>query len=172
MHGSSPSFHSKDVHISCTTRTCIFIIYCTCDVYKISLLTEFLQCSDWLRFQMRWWLVGDDIRKANDTVVGKVTNGVIYGIQKNNVYQLRVLGISKGGDGKMSPTKYFTLGENWREIMNLNRRKLKSKLYQYLVYQQHILWMASFSWIERKWHIRGHSIFLHNSYRKSLIRRY
>ncbi|KAK3105596.1 hypothetical protein FSP39_001377 [Pinctada imbricata] len=62
-------------------------------------------------YKLRWWLIGDDIRKANDTVVGKVTNGVIYGIQKNNVYQLRVCGYSKGGDGKLSPTKYFTLGK-------------------------------------------------------------
>uniref|UniRef100_K1RGG9 Uncharacterized protein n=1 Tax=Magallana gigas TaxID=29159 RepID=K1RGG9_MAGGI len=35
---------------------------------------------------------------------------MVYGISKGYVYALRVLGFSKGGDGKMSPTQYFTLG--------------------------------------------------------------
>lgn len=61
-------------------------------------------------YKMRYWLQGDNIRTANDTITGKETQGVIYGIQRGYVYSLRVLGFSKGGDGKMSPTKYFTLG--------------------------------------------------------------
>ncbi|XP_022311293.1 contactin-like [Crassostrea virginica] len=61
-------------------------------------------------YKMRYWLQGDDIRTANDTITGKETHGVIYGIQRGYVYCLRVMGFSKGGDGKMSPTTYFTLG--------------------------------------------------------------
>ncbi|XP_061177623.1 contactin-like [Saccostrea echinata] len=61
-------------------------------------------------YKMRYWLQGDDIRTANDTITGKETHGIIYGIQRGYVYSLRVLGFSKGGDGKQSPTKYFTLG--------------------------------------------------------------
>lgn len=65
---------------------------------------------------MRYWLQGDNIRTANDTITGKETQGVIYGIQRGYVYSLRVLGFSKGGDGKMSPTKYFTLGKFNKQI--------------------------------------------------------
>ncbi|XP_048781332.2 contactin-like isoform X2 [Ostrea edulis] len=61
-------------------------------------------------YKIRWWLLGENIKSANDTVVGKETYGVVYGISKGYVYALRVLGFSKGGDGKMSPTQYFTLG--------------------------------------------------------------
>lgn len=61
-------------------------------------------------YKIRWWLVGENIKSANDTIVGKETYGVVYGISKGYVYALRVLGFSKGGDGKMSPTQYFTLG--------------------------------------------------------------
>ncbi|KAK3105798.1 hypothetical protein FSP39_005948 [Pinctada imbricata] len=35
---------------------------------------------------------------------------VLYGIEKNMVYAVRVAGFSDGGDGKKSPTVYFTLG--------------------------------------------------------------
>ncbi|XP_078334418.1 contactin-like isoform X2 [Crassostrea virginica] len=61
-------------------------------------------------YKIRWWLLGENIKSANDTVVDKQTFGVVYGIAKGYVYALRVLGYSKGGDGKMSPTQYFTLG--------------------------------------------------------------
>ncbi|XP_062566829.1 contactin-like [Saccostrea cucullata] len=61
-------------------------------------------------YKIRWWLLGENIKSANDTIVGKQTHGVVYGIAKGYVYALRVLGFSKGGDGKMSPTQYFTLG--------------------------------------------------------------
>lgn len=61
--------------------------------------------------KIRWWLVGENIKSANDTIVGKETYGMVYGISKGYVYALRVLGFSKGGDGKMSPTQYFTLGK-------------------------------------------------------------
>ncbi|KAK3596410.1 hypothetical protein CHS0354_020657 [Potamilus streckersoni] len=60
--------------------------------------------------QLKWWRAGDDIRTASERIVGKVFEAIIDGIQRNNVYKLRVMGINRGGDGKNSPTVYFTLG--------------------------------------------------------------
>lgn len=68
--------------------------------------------------KIRWWLVGENIKSANDTIVGKETYGMVYGISKGYVYALRVLGFSKGGDGKMSPTQYFTLGKCIMSVTN------------------------------------------------------
>ncbi|XP_061176195.1 contactin-like [Saccostrea echinata] len=59
---------------------------------------------------LRYWLDGDDIRTATDVRVTKVDNAIIYGIQKNYLYRLRVLGFSTGGDGTLSELIYFTLG--------------------------------------------------------------
>lgn len=61
--------------------------------------------------QLRYWFDGDDIRTASDVRVGKQDQAVIYGIQKNYLYCLRVLGFSTGGDGTMSELVYFTLGK-------------------------------------------------------------
>lgn len=61
-------------------------------------------------FKIRYWLSNDDIRTAKDVVVGKVDEAVIYGLEKNNLYKLRVLGYSQGGDGNLGDTIYFTLG--------------------------------------------------------------
>ncbi|KAL5009483.1 hypothetical protein ScPMuIL_011788 [Solemya velum] len=61
-------------------------------------------------YKLRWWPANDNIQKAKDVVTGKVTYGVIEGIQKNLVYKLRVLAYSAGGDGALSPTVYFTMG--------------------------------------------------------------
>ena len=61
---------------------------------------------------MRWWPATENILSANDTVVPeKRTWGVIEGIQEGIAYSIRVLGYNAGGDGKKSPTVYFTLGE-------------------------------------------------------------
>ena len=56
-----------------------------------------------------WWPVGDDIRAANQTMVPKQTWAIIYGLQHDTIYKLRVMGVNRGGDGKKSPTVYFTL---------------------------------------------------------------
>lgn len=61
-------------------------------------------------YKLRYWTNGDDIRTANDVTVGKDTKAVIYGIQKDILYNLRVLGYSRGGDGNKGNTIYFTLG--------------------------------------------------------------
>ncbi|GFR73699.1 contactin [Elysia marginata] len=61
-------------------------------------------------YKLRWWPASDNIITANDTVVeGGATHGVIRGLQRGVVYSLRVLGYSAAGDGKKSPTVFFTL---------------------------------------------------------------
>ncbi|XP_060074968.1 contactin-like [Ylistrum balloti] len=61
-------------------------------------------------FKVRYWLSNDDIRTAKDVVVDKVDEAIIYGVEKNNLYKLRILGYSQGGDGNLGETIYFTLG--------------------------------------------------------------
>ena len=52
--------------------------------------------------QIRFWRDTEDIRQAKDVDCMKSTSGVIYDIQSDHLYHLRVLGYSVGGDGKMS----------------------------------------------------------------------
>ncbi|BFZ22584.1 hypothetical protein BsWGS_25623 [Bradybaena similaris] len=61
-------------------------------------------------YKIRWWPATENIRKANDTVVPRaMSHGVVKGLENGVVYALRVLAYSAGGDGKKSPTTYFTL---------------------------------------------------------------
>ena len=61
---------------------------------------------------MKHWPTTDDIRSAvNISTDRAVTEQLIYGIQKDTVYQCRVLGYSRGGEGKHSESVYFTLGK-------------------------------------------------------------
>jgi hypothetical protein len=41
---------------------------------------------------------------------GRETHAIIYGISKNELYQLRLCAYSRGGDGNLGNTIYFTLG--------------------------------------------------------------
>lgn len=61
--------------------------------------------------QLIYWKTGNDLRSAKSVVVGKVDSTVIPHVEKGIIYNLRVMGYSYGGDGKKSPTVYFTLGE-------------------------------------------------------------
>ena len=73
-------------------------------------------------FQLRWYPASDNIKTAKDVIItNRKTEGVIYGVEKRIVYKLRVLGYSNGGDGKMSPVTYFTLGI----LININVVKKK-----------------------------------------------
>ena len=58
---------------------------------------------------MLYWPVSDDLRTANFTFVEGTTEAVIHGLQVNTVYKLRVMAVNRGGDGKRSPTIYFTV---------------------------------------------------------------
>lgn len=62
-------------------------------------------------FQLRYYKTSENIRAATDVIATKITRGILYGVEKDVIYQLRVLGTSLGGDGKLSPTTYFTLGK-------------------------------------------------------------
>ncbi|KAL3852170.1 hypothetical protein ACJMK2_015845 [Sinanodonta woodiana] len=64
-----------------------------------------------LGYKLRFWKDSDDIRNAEDVDVERRNDGIIYGIQSDTLYHLRVLAYSLGGDGaKSSPTVLFTLG--------------------------------------------------------------
>ena len=60
--------------------------------------------------QAWWWNIQEDIRAAQEVDFGKLQTGVLHGIEKNQVYKLRVLGYASGGYGKKSTEVYFTLG--------------------------------------------------------------
>ena len=64
---------------------------------------------------MRVWEADQDIVTANDTMVeiGKrKLEATITGLQPQKTYNLRILGFSAGGDGKMSsPAQEFILGK-------------------------------------------------------------
>lgn len=63
---------------------------------------------------MRIWEADQDLSTANDTFVpigARKLEAIITGLQPEKTYNLRVLGYSIGGDGKMSsPAKEFVLG--------------------------------------------------------------
>ncbi|XP_041371563.1 contactin-like [Gigantopelta aegis] len=62
-------------------------------------------------YKLRYWESKESILTAKDVLTKeKETRAVISGIEGGVVYNLRVLGWSNGGDGKKSPTVYFTLG--------------------------------------------------------------
>lgn len=71
-------------------------------------------------FQLLYWPVGDDIRNANFTTTLKDPEGVIYGLQQDIIYKLRVMGMNRGGDGKKSPTVYFTISKGRQAISFIN----------------------------------------------------
>ncbi|KAK7482492.1 hypothetical protein BaRGS_00026309 [Batillaria attramentaria] len=61
-------------------------------------------------YKLRWWPATENILSANYTVIeSKRTSGVIEGVKEGIVYALRVLAYNAGGDGKNSPTVFFTL---------------------------------------------------------------
>ena len=64
---------------------------------------------------MRWWLRGENIYVAHNIDVGKAIRYVLTGLKQQVMYQVRVFGYSRGGDGLQShPTLEFVLGEAQR----------------------------------------------------------
>ena len=64
--------------------------------------------------QVRYFQRGENIYVATDVDAGKVSHKTISGFQINVVYELRVFGYSRGGDGlQSSPTLEFVLGMAW-----------------------------------------------------------
>ena len=61
---------------------------------------------------MRWWLRGENIYVAHNIDVGKAIRYVLSGLKQQVMYEVRVFGYSRGGDGLQShPTLEFVLGE-------------------------------------------------------------
>ncbi|KAK3612186.1 hypothetical protein CHS0354_016572, partial [Potamilus streckersoni] len=62
-------------------------------------------------YTLRYWPFTEDIRTAKDVTVERYeTEKVIYGIQMNTVYELRIFAVSRGGDGVHSQSVFFTRG--------------------------------------------------------------
>jgi len=62
--------------------------------------------------QVRWWLRGENIYVAHNIDVGKAIRYVLDGLKQQVMYEIRVYGYSRGGDGlQSSPVLEFVLGE-------------------------------------------------------------
>jgi len=62
--------------------------------------------------QVRWWLRGENIYVAHNIDVGKAIRYVLSDLKQQVMYEVRVFGYSRGGDGlQSSPTLEFVLGE-------------------------------------------------------------
>ncbi|KAK7493986.1 hypothetical protein BaRGS_00014868 [Batillaria attramentaria] len=63
-------------------------------------------------YKMQYWPSGENIRSAQVLDVGRLNYGTITNVSESVLYQLRVFGYSRGGQGKRSsPSVYFTVGE-------------------------------------------------------------
>jgi len=61
---------------------------------------------------VRWWLRGENIYVAHNIDVGKAIRFVFDGLKQQVMYQIRVYGYSRGGDGlQSSPVLEFVLGQ-------------------------------------------------------------
>lgn len=62
-------------------------------------------------YMVYFWKANDHFRNAEQFETAKFAiSHDLYGIQKGVVYAVRVAGYSDGGEGRKSPTVYFTLG--------------------------------------------------------------
>ena len=69
--------------------------------------------------QVRWWLRGENIYVAHNIDVGKSIRYVLGGLKQQVMYQVRVFGYSRGGDGLQShPTLEFVLGETQNALIS------------------------------------------------------
>ena len=75
--------------------------------------------SDLGDYQVRWWLRGENIYVAHNIDVGKAIRYVLSGLKQQVMYEVRVFGYSRGGDGLQShPTLEFVLGETgWHTVL-------------------------------------------------------
>ncbi|XP_015109291.1 contactin [Diachasma alloeum] len=65
-------------------------------------------------YKIRIWEIDQDMSTANDTIIpaGEKLEGYIYNLSPGKTYNLRVLGFSRGGDGRMSsPPNTFQMGD-------------------------------------------------------------
>ncbi|XP_071103129.1 contactin-3-like [Haliotis cracherodii] len=66
-------------------------------------------------FKLYYWPASEDYRSADIYETDEVVDTcILEGLDKGVLYALRIAGVSPGGDGKKTPTKYFTLGGSVR----------------------------------------------------------
>ncbi|XP_060587975.1 contactin-like [Ruditapes philippinarum] len=82
-------------------------------------------------YKLMYWPVGDDIRTANFTLADVGNEAVIYGLQIDVIYKLRVMATNRGGDGKKSPTLYFSVLQGG--AININRAYFDPSTSQILI---------------------------------------
>jgi len=69
---------------------------------------------------VRWWLRGENIYVAHNIDVGKAIRYVLSDLKQQVMYEVRVFGYSRGGDGlQSSPTLEFVLGERPRLLLHV-----------------------------------------------------
>ncbi|KAL8610221.1 hypothetical protein ACOMHN_038916 [Nucella lapillus] len=63
-------------------------------------------------YMIQYWPSGENIRRARNMDVGRDNFGTITNLTESILYQLRIFGYSRGGQGeRSSPSVYFTVGE-------------------------------------------------------------
>lgn len=76
--------------------------------YSVNTITHTMR----LMSQIRWWKSTEDYKQTHkDLVVEKVDEAYITGLEKGHLYKLRINALNSGGDGKLSPVVYFTMGK-------------------------------------------------------------
>jgi hypothetical protein len=64
-------------------------------------------------YTVRYWLRGENIYVATNLDAGKAIRYVLSGLKQQVMYEVRIFGYSRGGDGlQSSPTLEFVLGAN------------------------------------------------------------
>ncbi|XP_025106853.1 contactin-like isoform X2 [Pomacea canaliculata] len=63
-------------------------------------------------YKVQYWPSGENIRKAQEMDIGRSNQALLTNVSESVLYELRIFGYSRGGQGKRSsPTVYFTVGE-------------------------------------------------------------
>ncbi|XP_052212292.1 contactin-5-like [Dreissena polymorpha] len=68
---------------------------------------------------VRVWKVHEDVRTAVDTL-SFTEEAIVYHLQQNQVYVLRVLGFSSSGDGAISEARYFMITSNTLQFYSVS----------------------------------------------------
>ncbi|XP_060585793.1 contactin-like, partial [Ruditapes philippinarum] len=102
-HKEAPILYPTEIHVYSHTSQSVRIIW-----RGVSTTSKEENLEG---YKIRYWPTTDDVRSAKDVITERDdSEAIIQGIQKDIVYECRVLGFSRGGDGKHSYSVYFTLG--------------------------------------------------------------
>ncbi|KAH3824015.1 hypothetical protein DPMN_125843, partial [Dreissena polymorpha] len=75
--------------------------------------------TTYFEYQVRVWKVHEDVRTAVDTL-SFTEEAIVYHLQQNQVYVLRVLGFSSSGDGAISEARYFMITSNTLQFYSVS----------------------------------------------------